>query len=87
MAAAAILDFRNFHFSPNFHVHTVFLRKSAKFGNDQSTHSNVALIFRNFGFGLNFPFEGLFGEIFGGWRPPKGAIYNSNPQKTQQAME
>ncbi len=51
-------------------IDSVFLRKIVKYGNDMSTHSKVALIFRNFGFGLNFPFEGLFGEVFGGKRPP-----------------
>ncbi len=29
----------------------------------------MALIFRNFYFGLNFPFDGLFRAVFGGRRP------------------
>ena len=87
MAAAAILDFQNFHFSLNRPMHAILLRKIVKFGNDQSTRSKVGLIFRIFCFGLNFPFEGLFGEVFGGRRPPKGSKYNSNPQKAQQATE
>ena len=87
MAAAAILDFQNFYFSLNHHMHATFLRKSVKFCDDQSTHTRTGLIFRNFCFGLNFPFEGLFGEVFGGRRPPKGSKYNSNPQKAQQATE
>ena len=66
MAAAAILDFQILHFPLIFRMHTFFLRKNMKFGNDQSTESKVALIFGNICFGLNFPFEGLFGEVFGG---------------------
>ena len=65
MAAAAILDFQNFHFPMIFHMHAVFLRENVKFGNDQSTHLKVALSFRNICFGLNFPFEGLFRAVFG----------------------
>jgi hypothetical protein len=87
MAAAAILDFQIFYFFISHRVLTVFLRIAVKFGDDQSTQSKVASIFRNFCFGLNFPFEGLFGEVFGGRRPPKGAKYNSNPQKAQLATE
>ena len=37
MAAAAILDFQNFHFSLNRPMHAILLRKIVKFGNDQST--------------------------------------------------
>ncbi len=66
MAAAAILDFQNFNFPLIFRMHTFFLRKNVKFGKDQSTESKVALIFRNFCLCLNLPFEGLFGEVFGG---------------------
>ncbi len=87
MAAAAILDFKKFHFPLIFRMHTFFLRKNVKFGNDQSTESKVALSFRNFCFGLNFPFEGLFRAVFGGRRPPNGVPYNSNPQKAQLALE
>ncbi len=59
MAAAAILDFKKFHFP------LIFLRKIVKFGNYKSTHSKVALIFRNFCFGMNFPFEGLLERFLG----------------------
>ena len=71
----------------NHRVHTILLRTAVNFGQDWSTQSKVASIFRNFCFGLNFPFEGLFGEVFGGKRPPKGTKYNSNPQKAQLATE
>ena len=87
MAAAAILDFQNFHFPLFFHMHTFFIRKNMKFGKDQSTESKVALIFRNFCFGLNFPFEGLFRAVFGGRRPPNGVSYNPNPQKALPSPE
>ena len=87
MAAAAILDFQNFLFFINRRVYTIFLRIAMNFGEDWSTQSKVASIFRNFCFGLNFPFEGLFGEVFGGRRPPKVISYNSNPQKAQLAAE
>ncbi len=66
---------------------TVVLRIVLKFGEDQSTQSKVASIFRNFGFGLNFPFEGLFGEVFGGKRPPTEVKCNSNPQKALPATD
>ncbi len=79
MAAAAILDFQNVYFPLIFRMHTFFLRKHVKFGNYQSTESKVALIFRNFCFGLNFPFEGLFRAVFVGGRPLNGDPYNSNP--------
>ena len=78
MAAAAILDFHIFLFFINRRVLTVVLRIVLILGEDQSTQSNVASIFRNFGFGLNFPFEGLFGAVFGGRRPQMG-LHNSNP--------
>ena len=81
------LGFLKFFFFINHRVPTVFLRIAVKFGDDQSTQSKVASIFRNFCFGLNFPFEGLFGEVFGGRRPPKVISYNSNPQKAQLAAE
>ena len=87
MAAAAILDFQNFLFFINRRVYTIFLRIAVNFGEDWSTQSKVASIFRNFCFGLNFPFEGLFGAVFGGRRPPKVISYNSNPQKAQLATE
>ena len=86
-AAAAILDFQNFYFLIKRRGLAVFLRIIAKFDEDQSTQSKVASMFRIFGIGLNFPFEGLFGEVFGGRRPPKGSDYNSNPQKAQLATE
>ncbi len=81
MAAAAILDFQNFHFPLIFACILSFYAKNMKFGKDQSTESKVALIFRNFCFGLNFPFEGLFRAVFGGRRPPNGVPYNSTPKK------
>ena len=72
MAAAAILDFQFFYFFTSHRVLTVFLRIAVKFGDDQSTQSKVASIFRNFCFGLNFPFEGLFGEVLGVGDPQRG---------------
>ncbi len=87
MAAAAILDFQNFNFPLIFRMHSFFLRKNVKFGKDQSTESKVALIFRNFGFGLNSLFGGLFGEVFGGKRPPTEVKCNSNPQKALPSTE
>ena len=71
----------------NFCLCIVFLGIVVKFGEDQNTQSKVAWIIRNFNFGLNFPFEGLFGEVFGGKRPPNGVKYNSNPQKALPSAE
>ena len=65
----------------------VFLSIVVKFGEDQNTQSKVASIIRNFCFGLNFPFKGLFGEVFGGKRLPNGVKYNSNPQKALPSAE
>ena len=87
MAAATFLDFQIFHFALNRHMHAILQRKTVKFGNAQSTRSKVGLIFRIFCFGLNFPFEGLFGEVFGGKGHPTEVKCNSNPQKAQQATE
>ena len=58
-----------------------------KFGDDWSSIKKINSNSLNFCFGLNFPFEGLFGAVFGGRRPPKVILYNSNPQKAQLAAE
>ena len=71
----------------NHRVHTILLRTAVNFGQDWSAQSKVASIFRNFCFGLNFPFEGLFWAVFGGGRPPKVISYNSNPQKALPSTE
>ena len=81
------LGFSKFSFFLNLCICIVFIRIVVKFGEDQNTQSKVAWIIRNFNFGLNFPFKGLFGEVFGGKRPPNVVKYNSNPQKALPSAE
>ena len=52
---------------------TCFSTYSRKFGEDQNTQSKVALIIRNFCFGLNFPFKGLLWRFFGVSDPQMGS--------------
>ena len=52
-----------------------------KFGDDWSSIKKINSNSLIFCFGLNFPFKGLFGAVFGGKRPPIGVKCNSNPQR------
>ena len=58
-----------------------------KFGDDWSSITKFNSNSLIFSFGLNFPFEGLFGAVFGGKRPPNGVKCNSNPQKAHPSTE
>ena len=58
-----------------------------KFGDDWSSIKKINSNSLIFCFGLNFPFEGLFGAVFGGKRPPTGVKCNSNPQKAHPSTE
>ena len=87
MAAAAILNFQKCSFFIKCLIQTVFLHIFVKFGDDWSWHKKINWNCLNFCFGLNFPFEGLFGAVFGGKQPPTGVECNSNPQKALPATE
>ncbi len=68
------LGFSKMSFFINHRVHTTYLRIAVEFGEYQYTQSKVASIFRNFCFGLNFPFEGLFERFLGVGAPKRRQI-------------
>jgi len=75
-------------FSANFSICKLScFAKFLKFGNDKSMHSKVGLIFWIFVLAWHSPIAGLFGAVFGDWRPKTEAQYNSNIHRAQQATE